>query len=215
MAREKKEGVKEPEAEPATREELVALAESMNSVLQLDPPITITKKMKEEDIEATIIEQATGNIYEIDFTPDENDDTVPFFSDEDAAILELLGVEILPGAPETAEEEPAPAPAKGKGKETAAPAKKDDKKKADKAPAKKKEDTGPKYTRYRAFADVVKAGKKLSLDDIDQKSDDLYVKNGGNANVEQAGRINDRCVQVLLALELGVKDDKNFTYTNK
>lgn len=200
----------------ATTEQLKALVEEVNTVLNLEPAIKIGRKDSDEDIIAKIKAECEGNVYEIDFTADENDDTIPFFSEEADATFELLGIEIQPGSPPAEGEAAAPAtpaPAeKGKGK--AAPAPAAAKTKAAPAPAKKK-DEGPKFTRYMAFADIVLPGKVLALDDIDAKSDALYVKNGGSSNVTQAGRINDRCMQVCIALGTGEKDAKGFKYTGK
>lgn len=196
-----------------TRENLEALVGEINTVLNLEPAIKFTKKTTDEELVTLIKAETEGNVYEIDFTADADDDTVPYFSEESKADFAALGIEILAGSPPEVDATPAPAPAKAGKAAKAAPAAKTP---AAAKPAKAaKEDTGPKYTRYHAFADTVKAGKAMALDAIDDASDALYTKNGGTSNVTQAGRINDRCVQVLLALGIGTKKDKNFTYTGK
>lgn len=219
---------KEKKVELPERDELIALAEEMNEVLQLAPALKITKKMSDEDIVEAIKEQAEGNIYEIDFTADENDDTVPYFSEEAKATIEALEIEVLEGAPAPKEEEPEEAeeeeeeePAK-KGKkdekpvkeEKKAAAKKDEKpaKKAEKpAKAKKeKKEVEKKFTRDMAVIEAIKelCKKGATFKDIMDRSDAIYVEEGGKS-VPDAVNVNKYTLNGLVAFDvLEVVDGK-------
>jgi hypothetical protein len=157
------------------REALEALVAEVNEVLNLKPAIKVSKKMTDEELIEKLKEECDGNVFEIDFEPDDEDDTIAFFSDEAGTAFELLGIDILEGAPpnpdeeEPAEEEPEEEPeeevkpkGKGKVKETppakAAPAKKDKKDKP--APAAKKKEKEAKYTIAHRTVDAIKSMSK-------------------------------------------------------
>ena len=153
-------------------DELLALVEEVNEVLNLKPAIKVTKKMTEEDIIERLKAECDGNVYEIDFEADPDDDTIAFFSEEAGTAFELLGIDILEGAPPSGdeepeeeaepEEEPEEEVKPKKGTKTPPPAKAAPpaKKAADKPVAKKKEKE-EKYTIAHRTVDAVKGiGKK-------------------------------------------------------
>lgn len=76
----------------------------------------------------------------------------------------------------------------------------------------KKADGDTSYSRYIAFADVIKNAKKaLNKEEITSLSNDLYVKNrGGNSNEVQQGKITDRGIAILSATGHGILKDGKF-----
>jgi hypothetical protein len=225
MAKVKKEVV----TEPATREELVALATEVNAVLNLDTPIKFGKKVSDEELAEAIVKECTNNVYEIDFIEDEADVTIPVYSEIQKEIFALLGIAIRPGSPadnQTPEdvpvedeqpEEDAPEPVATKTKAN----KKADKKAdapakvtpASKAPAKEKKEKGSKYTRYTACAEVVSSGKTLTIAEIAEKADALFVKNGGSSNFSEAKKNVHQENKTTVALGIAILDAKGFTYS--
>jgi hypothetical protein len=215
MAKKKVEEV--VEVELPSREELVSLAKEVNAVLNLEKPITFGKKVTDEELAEAIVKECKNNVYEIDFIEDADDATIPVYSEEAADLFELLGIAVLPGSPEAAEEkkEEVPEPkATGKKKDASAPVK-------EKAAAKEKTipkvkvEKAPKeakYTRITAFAEAVKNGKEISIDELDKKTDALYAKNGGEALLIQATKTNLRCIATLVALELMTKTKTGIQY---
>jgi hypothetical protein len=198
--------VEEGALTPPTREELVALVAEINSVLNLEPAITIGRKQTDEDIIAKIVEECDGNIYDIDFTADANDATIPFFSEAADIAFEALGIEVQAGSPPA--EEPAPAPAKaGKAAKAtkADPVAKADKPKVTKAPKEPKE---KKYTRDMAVIESIEALCKKGADfkTIMDNSDKIYVKNGGNS-VPDAVNVNKYTLNGLIAFDVLVLKD--------
>lgn len=199
-------------------EEHKALAREMNEVMKLDPPIKFSKKTTADELLEIIKNEATGNIYEIDFEPDPEDDSVIVFSEKAEDDFKALGIEVLPGSPpdpaaeadepdeEVIEEKPAAKPDTKKGGKKEEPTKKDEKpaaKKADKkADAKKEEPTKkekePEYTRSEAFVDALKKGgtKKEIIDN----SDALFVKEGGESNHNVARAVFGYAMNPLLLL---------------
>ena len=119
-------------------EEHKALAREMNEVMKLDPPIKFSKKTTADELLEIINNEATGNIYEIDFEPDPEDDSVIVFSEKAEDDFKALGIEVLPGSPpdpaaeadepdeEVIEEKPAAKPDTKKGGKKEEPTKKDE-----------------------------------------------------------------------------------------
>jgi hypothetical protein len=205
MARGAKAEVK---VELPVRDNLEALITEINEVLNLEPAIKFSKKTTDAELAELIKTECGGNIYEIDFTADATDETIPYFSEESKADFAALGIEILAGSPP--DETPAPAPAKGKGKDAkpaAAPAKGAAKPaaKATAAPKEKKAPAEPKYSRKQAFADVILAGE-TSCEQITKKSSALYEKNGGSKNTTSEGWYVAEYGAMLAALGLGTYD---------
>jgi hypothetical protein len=204
--------VVEPEVVIPARENLEALITEINEVLNLEPAIKFSKKTTDAELVELIKAETVGNIYEIDFTADADDDTIPFFSEESAADFEALGIEIQAGSPPETPAEPAPA-AKGKGKEKAAPAAAPAKgaakpaaaaktPKAPKAPAEKK------YTRDMAVIESINqlCKKGAAFKTIMDTTDAIYVKNGGNS-VPDAVNVNKYTLNGLVAFDvLTLKD---------
>jgi hypothetical protein len=204
MARGAKPEVK---VELPVRENLEALVGEINEVLNLEPAIKFSKKTTDAELVELIKTEVVGNIYEIDFTADAEDDTIPYFSEESKADFEALGIEIQAGSPpeETPVETPA---AKGKGKEkpAAAPAK-EKATPAPKAKAAPKAAAEPKYSRKQAFADVILAGE-TDCEQITKKSSALYEKNGGKSNTTSEGWYVSEYGQLIDCLGLGTYDKK-------
>lgn len=215
---------KAKEVELPALEELEALADEINDVLNPTEPIKYSKKTTAEELVEMIKEQAEGNIYEIDFQPDPDYDTVVIFSEEAEATINALGIEILKGAPpppeKEKEKEEEKKPAKGAKKEEpkkeekkSAPAKKDEKKAAlakkdekKAASAKKKaEKEEPTYTRSGAFVDAVKKGGTKA--EIVALSDKLYVENGGSSNLTVAEALYRYAMPSLKLLDVVTEKD--------
>lgn len=230
----KKEAAAKPAEPEITREELVLLVEEVNAVLKPENPIVVGRKDTVHSLTVKIKAECDGNVYEVDFTPDPEDDSVAFFSEDADALLEALGVEVLEGAPgdgvEVAEEQTEPPleeekPKKGKaGKEEKAlakaekPAKKDEKApakgKAKEEPkkAEKPAKTGPtkngeRYTRSNALVEALDNGGGTKQE-IVKAADELFVKCGGNSNMTVMELQYRFTMPALFELEI-VKKDKN------
>ena len=198
------------------KEALTALVEEINAVLQPKTPIVIGRKMTDEAIIEAIKREATGNIYEIDFQPDPNDPSIEVFSEEGEATIKALGIEILPGAPPTADEgaesaegveiaDTPSAPAPADKKDTKKDTKKDD---TPKDPAEKR------YTRDCAVCDFIEANMKtgFTFKECMDGADDLYVKSGGKS-VPDAVNVNKYCLNGLV--HFGVLSLVDGKYTAK
>lgn len=141
---------------------LVKAATEMNTVMGLDPAITV-ENVTEADLKAKVI--AEGNL--ADAKDKLSDDTWALFRELGTAKTALAAREAkpAPAAKATAKATPAkPAPAA-----KATPAKEP---KAPKAP---KEPKAPRYTRASAFADAVRAGCNTE-EKLLERADALYVK---------------------------------------
>jgi len=240
MAKGKGKG--KSKAPEVTREQLETLAEEMNEVLDLDPAIKYTKRVKDAALIKAIMAEA-GEVYNTDF--EENDDDTPFFSEEAGEICELLGIEPTDppeeddGEEEEEEEQPVKK-GKGKGKKKPAPEPEEEEEEEDEdeeeeeeepapkkgkgkkkaAPAKKgKGKTAPKankYTRSNAFCEALRdAGKKgASKTDLVETAADLYVENN-----EGEDGVNINVAEALFryampsAIELGVVEKDGDNYT--
>lgn len=221
-----KKKVEEVVADAPTRDELVALATEVNAVLNLDNPIKFGKKVSDDDLIDAIVTECTGNVYEIDFIEDPNDATIPIYSEVSSEIFALLGIDILPGSPDDNQSTPEPdadepdaeedadAPEPASVKKGGKPAKAEKPAKAPKAekPAKAKKESN-KYTRYTATAAVIGSGKALTVAEIADKSDALYVKNGGVTNLVEAKKNVDQVIKATLALGIATLDANGFTYS--
>lgn len=161
------------------RKKLISLAKELNKVLDLEPVIPTQPNVKE----ATLVEKITTAAGLIDL---ENDT----FSEEAIEAMQELGV--WPGdgkAPEddknaTVELEPEPvkekAKDKGKEKSAAETAKEKPVKPAKEAPIKKG------MSRVDAICTIIKNLKKpITKQELNEKSDSLYVKNGGKSNLRE------------------------------
>lgn len=88
---------------PPTREELVSMAKQINAVLNLGNPIKHTKKVTDEELTASIIENCKENVYEVDFNPDPTDETIIVYTNDMKVLFNKLGITILEGSPESTE----------------------------------------------------------------------------------------------------------------
>ena len=91
-------------------------------------------------------------------------------------------------ADDSAEEEKEKAPKEGKKK-------KEKKEKKEKAPS-------TKITRETSIGLVLKGRKSITIEDLIEKSDDLYVKKGGTSNKSQAERGIKRMIKYLVPMEI-------------
>jgi hypothetical protein len=209
-----------------TREELNTLAAEVNAVLNLENPIKFGKKITDEDLTDAIIAQCKGNVYEIDFIEDDEDPNIPIYSEEMKVVFGSLGIKVEKGSPPALVEEDDDIENVDDSEEDAdeseveeiEPVKKGAAKKdapvkevAKSAPAKKAK-VEKTYTRWNAFADVVKSGKKMGVDDIATKADALCVKNGKNSNMNESKKTVDLSIKIAVALGHGEFADKSFTY---
>ena len=191
------------------RADLNALATEMNDTLGMDPAIDFAKKVKDTDLKAVLIREASH----------EEDGVLPEdkLSEESWATLVTLGVPVAvaraEGTPEPeadpepeAEEDPKPAAEKKTAaKKTAA------KPAAEKKPATKKADAKPRYTRATAFADAAKSGKIKDLDKLAEKANELYIDSGGKDNIKEAKWMQTHAVAVLTALGFATVADGKIT----
>lgn len=228
---------KEKEVELPSREELVALAQEVNAVLNLEVAIKYGKKVTDEELAAAIVKECKNNVYEIDFTEDAEDATIPFYTEDAEETFKALGIEVLPGSPSDSEAEVAveevaveelveeevevPEPkATGKkgGKKEEAPAKEETKKKDTKkedAPAKKKEVKEETYSRADALVEVLKSKAKkaaMTSKDIIEAVDALYVKNGGNEGIAMAFNVVKYTLPVMAKLGHIEKEGSKYKY---
>lgn len=95
---------KAKEAALPTRENLEALAGEVNTVLNCDPAIKFTKKTTDVELVEMIKTEVKDGVYEIDFTEDEQDKSIPVFSEESRADFAAIGIEVLPGSPDDGDE---------------------------------------------------------------------------------------------------------------
>lgn len=86
---------KSAKKEELSREQLVILAKEMNSVMGLEPAISVKKSVSDEDLLENILSEATGQVYQTDFEEDPEDDEKEIFSDEAADMFKVLGVEVV------------------------------------------------------------------------------------------------------------------------
>ena len=225
--------VKEAEFVPSM-DELKMLADEVNAVLNPTTPVKYSKKTTVEELLESIKAEATGNIYEIDFQPDPDDDAVIVFSEEAEELIKKLGIEIKEGAPEVADanEEPADEDApeeveeveevKETRKEKAA-RKKAEKEEATKTDAKKKDKPAPakeekvkksNFTRNNALvAALLKTVKKpMTKQEICELSDTIYIENGGESGAFVAEVMFRYSVPAFVELGHIIKKDGTFQY---
>jgi len=208
--------------ETATREELTALVEELNSVLGLDPALAVTKKMSDEDIIEKIKGIAENNVYETDFEAvDDNDEEgVHYYSEASKRVFGILQIEVTPGAPPAAYEEiveevekvvEETKPAKTSKKEKATP--------VEKAPAKEKKEkpvkvASERYTRANAFADAIKelkADKKaVDLNKLAETANEIYIGKGNKDNLKEAKWYQSTVIPALVILGFAESKDVGF-----
>lgn len=206
------------------RKDLIMAAEELNTIMELNPAIPVTKKVTDEElieklIEASeliapadevsvktksIIESIGGTLPEEkpaksskknpEPDPDDNDD-------DDEPVTKKPSKPAPKKAPEKEDEPVVKKPAAKK------PIVDDDddddapvtKKPAAKAPVAKKT---AGYSRTKAVAEVLKAKPTMKMEDVLEKADALFVKNGGNSNPKETRAIYNFVIQVFQVLEL-------------
>lgn len=202
------------------REDMEALVKEINDVLQPEKPLTIGKKMSDEDLAEMIRKECKGNIFTTDFEEDPKDADRVIFTEDAKADFEALGIEIVDPPEDVEEEEVNEEPAKGekgkagKGKGKEEPAKGKEKEKAKPAAKSKdkpkKKDKEPRYTRdqavHAAIEELCKKKDGADFKTIMNRSDAIYVENGGRSTPD-AVNVNKYTLNGLVAFEvLTLKD---------
>jgi len=212
------------------REELIQLAQEVNAVLNLEVAIKFGKKVTDEELAAAIVKECKNNVYEIDFIEDEEDPSIPIYSEEAKETFETLGIKILAGSPPASgkveepedddenadepEEDEVPEPVQTKTKkEKAASAAKAEVAPAKAKPAAKAKDSvdGNFIIRNKLLAAILKETKKtaMSKKDIISNLDDKFVKSGGSSDKTMSYKVVRGAIPILIELDVvSLKDDK-------
>jgi hypothetical protein len=191
---EKKNVTVEPETggetgDTLTLEDLRAAAQDLNECLYLDPPMEVdeldedelrsalesaSKLITTEDLQRATFPKGTPIDKRVDKTG-----AGPYLAAETLEVLEAMNVEL-------------PWPKKKGGKK-------------DKAakPKKAKAEKQPRYTRKTALADAILAGCKTKEELLD-KSDTLFVENGGSSNPKEAAWCANVVLPVLEMLDVPI-----------
>ena len=168
-----------------TKKELEAVAEELNEVMALDPPITTGRKTKVENLEEDIKDVVENHLTDEDEISDDTKDLILRMQAESEmepeVVEEVAEEEVVEEVVEEAVEEAVEIPTETKPKAQ-------NKVQKEKAKVAKDKKENTKYTRAQAFCEALSAEPK-TLTEIAQKAMDLHGKNNPGKKQPQLASI--------------------------